>query len=491
MNISYKRDMNHNYMILRCDENLDEESFETRMVFANKIPGLLSSHIRYIDGRTYMGYEVTGRQNLAVFCESRKPGKKEIQSILGSILTTIKGMEEYLLSPDHLILDPELVLMNFETQETALAFAPFYRKEIKSSLRELTEYLLAFLAHDDRQGIVLGYRFSHELTERNSGIPELMGILYGKDEESGPEAGAAPDEQKADEREDMMYQTELPPGPGSIDRTVPASEYEEVKGIGNGENEPGISDRDGREGRARARIRRENSSVRRTVFIIGIGFFAVVIGYLLVHFLLPSVSVPGDMTLRVAAAVLICAAACGAGIYARKRSRPDQEDSDRGAPAESIYDPEYRAQPRSRPHGESDLWEDCFDPDSEEGTPGSGIRMQDDNMTTLLTGGSEGYGMGAALIPEDAASGLPVIALSEREVLVGKQQGLVSFVIDSPAVSRIHARIRRREDGYYLRDLNSTNGTGVNGEAVFGNAERCLSDGDRVVFADTAYIFNS
>ena len=143
MDVSYQRDMNHNYLILKCDGELSEESYETRMIFANNIPGLLPCHIRYIDGRTYLGYDVTSRQSLNLFCESRKPGRKEIKKILGSILGTILGMEEFLLDPDHLILDPELIHMNFETQETVLAFAPFYRKEVRSSLRELTELPLS------------------------------------------------------------------------------------------------------------------------------------------------------------------------------------------------------------------------------------------------------------------------------------------------------------------------------------------------------------
>ena len=124
MEVSYQRDMNHNYMILKCEDDLHEESYETRMIFANKIPGLLPCHIRYIDGKTYLGYDVTCRQSLSVFCESRKQGRKEIRNILGSILDTISVMEEYLLSPDHLILDPQLVLVNFVTQEAVLVFAP-------------------------------------------------------------------------------------------------------------------------------------------------------------------------------------------------------------------------------------------------------------------------------------------------------------------------------------------------------------------------------
>jgi pSer/pThr/pTyr-binding forkhead associated (FHA) protein len=46
-------------------------------------------------------------------------------------------------------------------------------------------------------------------------------------------------------------------------------------------------------------------------------------------------------------------------------------------------------------------------------------------------------------------------------------------------VSRAHARLERRDGGYVVLDLGSTNLTRVNGEIVH---ERVLRDGDEVRF---------
>lgn len=109
-------------------------------------------------------------------------------------------------------------------------------------------------------------------------------------------------------------------------------------------------------------------------------------------------------------------------------------------------------------------------------------------VTTLLTGGPQGELTPAFLVPENTSAVFPMIQLTDREVLIGKQKELVSCVIDSPAVSRVHARIRRGADGYYIRDLNSTNGTSVNGEMILGNEEVRLCPGDHVALADIVYI---
>jgi hypothetical protein len=60
-------------------------------------------------------------------------------------------------------------------------------------------------------------------------------------------------------------------------------------------------------------------------------------------------------------------------------------------------------------------------------------------------------------------------------------------VIHAKAVSRHHARIRLQGQDIYLEDLNSTNGTFLNGKVLsFGLPVR-LSEGDKIRFADQSY----
>ena len=42
---------------------------------------------------------------------------------------------------------------------------------------------------------------------------------------------------------------------------------------------------------------------------------------------------------------------------------------------------------------------------------------------------------------------------------------------------------------YYLTDLNSRNGTSVNGKILKGDEEYCLQDQDQVDFAQARYVF--
>lgn len=58
-----------------------------------------------------------------------------------------------------------------------------------------------------------------------------------------------------------------------------------------------------------------------------------------------------------------------------------------------------------------------------------------------------------------------VYPLAEREVIVGRDV-TCSIVLPYRTVSRAHARIMRMPDGYYIEDLQSVNGTAVNGKRI-------------------------
>jgi len=57
------------------------------------------------------------------------------------------------------------------------------------------------------------------------------------------------------------------------------------------------------------------------------------------------------------------------------------------------------------------------------------------------------------------------------------------IVIPDPQVSRLHARLEKAGEGWVILDLESRNGTLVNGEAV---AEKLLNPGDIIQFGGTS-----
>jgi pSer/pThr/pTyr-binding forkhead associated (FHA) protein len=70
-------------------------------------------------------------------------------------------------------------------------------------------------------------------------------------------------------------------------------------------------------------------------------------------------------------------------------------------------------------------------------------------------------------------------------VMIGRAP-LNDIVIDNPVVSARHAMITKFGDSYWLKDLNSTNGTRIN-SLLFTDGE--LKDGDTIRFGSVTGIF--
>lgn len=96
--------------------------------------------------------------------------------------------------------------------------------------------------------------------------------------------------------------------------------------------------------------------------------------------------------------------------------------------------------------------------------------------------GPDGMPAGSLLLPD--GNRVPV---ESEPVLIGRLPEC-AVVLDDPNVSRRHAEIRRRDDDVVLVDLQSTNGTRVNGVPV---RERTLADGDEISVGTTTITFES
>jgi hypothetical protein len=85
MKATYYKDTMRSYMIIPCPPEAETEGYQYRMLEMNRIDGILSCGLRYIDGERFLYYDITGKQSMRGLYEGRKIRGEELFHLLRDI----------------------------------------------------------------------------------------------------------------------------------------------------------------------------------------------------------------------------------------------------------------------------------------------------------------------------------------------------------------------------------------------------------------------
>ena len=193
----YKRELSHSYLVM---ENVPEElsgHYQYRMILRNRIPGLLSSSERYLEGRICLYYDISSRQSLEQLYLSARIGMKEIRGIIDNLAQVLDSMSEYLLEERFLILKPEYIFMDLETEQLFFLYYPFSEEKGNRYL-PLAEFFLEHVDHREEKAVSTAYQFYKMSKAENFMVGSFRTLLEkGIQEEDVPDDDAAGREKTA------------------------------------------------------------------------------------------------------------------------------------------------------------------------------------------------------------------------------------------------------------------------------------------------------
>ncbi len=476
MTVEYTRDLTHNYMLIREEAEVMKDTYEMRILMSNRIPGILPVETDRINGETWYRCEITSLRPFSALLVSGRMSAEMLRSIYINLLDTLLTLDDYLLDASRLMLDAEYLWLNWEEKALCVPYVPFYSQEIRKSLIELTESIIMQISRGKQECIVLACSILHELQgkdvqlaevrrfleteeeERNRAEEEVCGPVHesaGMDEETMLPLYAMSDGIRAEHEEQTEEDVRKPPRPsGSLRSLLP-----------------------------------EKGAVRMAL-AAAVPAAAVYILLQVQTMYLLSVRETLGAALLTAAGVLFILHIMG------RRSRKKKKTNTEEAPLFEEAEREPEREPEFLPDETAGTGQ-CEEPvmplyAGPEVTPPSAAAEEADGRTTVLSpAGARRTENGYQLIPEGGHAGLPVIPVKGRELLIGKQKTLVDAVIPEETVSRIHARLFKRNNMYYISDMGSRNGTFVDGRPVVGRDEVPLTEGAHVRIADCEYRFVS
>ncbi len=479
MYTEYKRDMNHNYLVLHGEKEIDTSSYQVRMMVGNVVPSLIKCRIQGVNGDFSVYYDITSRQALASFYENRKLGQDEVKLIFGEFIRVMEDMAEYLMNPEQLVLMPEYMFLEVEKREIGFCFLPGYKKDLREQFQELTEYILPKINHEDDMAVRIGYGIYRRAMEDSFHLEHIKEELYrGRDREADKDEDIAlrPHEK---EREEQKIQTEETAifGTGATDIKSEQFWRDSCRQSMDDKNE---------------KFRNKKNSYGILKKIAGIAGGSLVLSMILAAKMLGYLS---GIELSVILGILITVMGAGMLAYTVAKKLKKKKEEERKQDSERDL---------RRAHAKAERKEQeekiVFREKTERDTEGLGrMPLQfragtiQENKSTKNVGETVVLSMNNTNGPPSLVSREPgelaTIYIEKELVVIGKLQTASDAVIDLPTVSRVHAKIKKKEEGYYLTDLNSRNGTTVNGRLLKAEEEYCLQNEDEVAFAQARYVF--
>lgn len=546
MQIEYKRDLQNNYMILEAEAYADESEYMLKMAEQNEISGLLSFHSGKKDGRLFLYYEITSKQSIEMLYERNQLNSRDILFLLNGISQILEELQKYLLNPDYLLFHPQFIFTYPNKSKIFLCYLP---GEKNYPITELAEFILKRLNHEDVQAVTLGYQFYKQTLEENFSLQlTLKEILLeqGEDLYKDWESEKVLDEESnAERRWSIGIDPNLDKERNKKNRKREQWNGEDNRGeAGNGgrkdwkpggwmeEDEKGEVENGGKKerkiseswggknerGRKRAvessarydwenvnysstekngmedelyevthKVRKRKSKYKAVAdWLFERVHIGVIVSTLLLVALVELVFFLNWISLTEAGGIFFFIVSIEILINKFWRDRKEQKHANWWQESEE----EYR-------NLQENMYQDELEQEivwQEKMSAGNMERTVDSEETRCLIQEEDMPRQGIHLVYLNHANmqmneveRYPDIIVSKEKVYVGKSGKDVDIVLNSDTISRIHAKLGVLDQKYYVRDLNSKNGTFVNGKKLLPQEQCEISEGDRIAFADILY----
>jgi hypothetical protein len=180
MEVEYKKDLKHNYMVI-AENNPDQmEAYSIKMLEAQTMEGILSVEQRSMDNKILLYYDITAKQAMSAILDKTVLSYDKVRNLCTGIIETIERAYEYLLPEDDFILSPEYIYMEVGSNKPVLCFLPGYGLRIKEQMSSFIEYLMNKVDYNDKEAVLLVYQLYADSREEGYTFDHLWKALQEK-----------------------------------------------------------------------------------------------------------------------------------------------------------------------------------------------------------------------------------------------------------------------------------------------------------------------
>lgn len=455
--IRYAKEGARNYLVLQCPVE-KEEDFQTKMMERGNIQFCLPCKLRHINGQTFFYYDITSKVSMKNYRNGKKWTREQVVKLLTDIDLAQEELQKYLLMEEFLVMVPELIFYEYDSESYRFLFYPS-GDDSEYGIESLLEYLLDNMDQQDEKMVNIMYEMFEEAENGALTVQRLKNKLDNLDYERDVSAGSVTEEPFKDME---LFNTSSLQGIESRKEFTNRSE----------DNFADIQ----RDKEQRIDIQNSKGYLKYYVILLVIAILTEIAVWSVYFFF----HCNRTEELILATVGIVVGFLGIAFVYLLIKENALQKR--KKYYNESLID--FREQDylsQSQPSMKEVTMGDFLykTPRGERQIPA------ESDETTFFMPDSVQENKLYAIDRKNKVH----ISLDYLPCTIGKAAEMVDYCIKDNSVSRMHAKIEKHEGRYVLTDLNSTNGTFVNGLQMIPNEQVEIERGDEIRFGKMRYSF--
>ena len=422
---SFDSDAANSYLVLKLNSDIKLLNHQIEIISQNPNPAFVPFHIRREDENMSIYYNITSKISLSQYLERKSLNKKELLDLLKNITKNLILHTNYLLNLSSYLIDADFIYINPATAEVSLVYVP------ASLDRDTMEIYIAFLKD------LMVNSASIDDSLRDNYLQKILNYLKS-------ETFSLNDFSKL--IVNLRNSGEL---------------YEYREKTFNEEPAAGLSIPIGRSTKEKAcEGTGKIKNIRSIVLFQLLVLIAAAIACLLIisRGMGDMVSLAGVLLIAVALDVLVMKRIVG-----RQGKQTAMEDKQQGTVLKGTDSREGR-------------YQKAF-------TAPEVLKAYDTVMISEVPKDCHPY------LESIGDHRVERVIINKDKFIIGRLGSMVDYVVQGSTVGKLHAEISVKEGIYYIRDLNSKNGTYVNDVRIPSNKEWEIKSNDMIRFSNSEYVF--
>ncbi|MCH5275607.1 MAG: FHA domain-containing protein [Lachnospiraceae bacterium] len=149
LQIEYKNSFNHNYLKLKAEWKQDRKMrYQYRIITSRKLEGLLTANTYLEDEEQGISYDISSKQSLSKYFLKGKITVAWMERLEAALKAVLWSLEQYLLDNRNLILRPDCIFQDMDSDKINFIYYPYYIEKEKT---DMEEFLSFFIKHTDEE----------------------------------------------------------------------------------------------------------------------------------------------------------------------------------------------------------------------------------------------------------------------------------------------------------------------------------------------------